>query len=97
MYGAIDNCLKLHFGKPRLLRISVVWKGHALGRMLADTWKRSVLSVLTLWEGWCVFLKASQDHFTAIVGKPPPTAEEEEAVDMAAKKASVGALAAQSK
>ncbi|MCJ1260890.1 hypothetical protein MMC22_000754 [Lobaria immixta] len=89
MYGAIDNCLKLHFGKTRLLRVSVVWKGHALGWMLADKWKRSVLSVLTLWEGWGVCLKAFQDHFTAIVGKPPPTAEEEEAVNMAADKASV--------
>ncbi|MCJ1471349.1 hypothetical protein MMC07_009997 [Pseudocyphellaria aurata] len=66
------------------------------GRMRADKWKRSVLSVLTLWEGWCVFPQGSQEHFTAVFGNPPLTAEEE-AANMAAEKASVAALAAKSK
>ena len=66
------------------------------GRMRADKWKRSVLSVLTLWEGWCVFPQASQEHFTAVFSNPPLTAEEE-AANVAAEKASVAALAAKSK
>lgn len=66
------------------------------GRMRADKWKRSVLSVLTLWEGWCVFPQASQEHFTAVFTNPPLTAEEEIA-NAAAEKASVAALAAKSK
>lgn len=66
------------------------------GRMRADKWKRSVFSVLTLWEGWCVFPQASQEHFTTVFGNPPLTAEEE-AANAAAEKASVAALAAKSK
>ena len=53
------------------------------GRLRAEKWKRSVQSVLTLWEGWCVFPQASQEHFVSVFGNPPLTKEEE-----AAKKAS---------
>lgn len=50
------------------------------GRMRAEKWKRSILSVLTLWEGWCVFPQAAQEHFTNVFVNPPLTkAEEEEA------------------
>lgn len=66
------------------------------GRMRAEKWKRSVLSVLTLWEGWCVFPQASQEHFTAAFTNPPLTPEEE-AANIAAEKASVAALAAKSR
>lgn len=66
------------------------------GRMRANKWKRSVLSVLTLWEGWCVFPEASQQHFTSVFTNPPLTVEEEAAV-VASEKASVAALAAKSK
>lgn len=66
------------------------------GRMRAEKWKRSVLSVLALWEGWCVFPQGSQEHFTTVFGNPPLTAEEE-AANIAAEKASVAALAAKSK
>lgn len=66
------------------------------GRMRAEKWKRSVLSVLTLWEGWCVFPQASQEHFTAVFTNPPLTVEEE-AANAAAEKASMAALAAKSK
>ncbi len=66
------------------------------GRMRADKWKRSILSVLTLWEGWCVFPQASQEHFTTVFTNPPLTAEEE-AANAAAEKASVAALAAKSR
>lgn len=66
------------------------------GRMRAEKWKRSILSVLALWEGWCVFPQASQEHFTTVFTNPPLSAEEE-AANAAAEKASVAALAAKSR
>ena len=35
----------------------------AWGRLRAEKWKRSVTSVLTLWEGWCVFPSEAQEGF----------------------------------
>ena len=55
------------------------------GRLRAEKWRRSVSSVLTLWEGWCVFPQASQEHFVAVFEKPPLTKEEEEKVKEAEK------------
>ena len=52
------------------------------GRLRAEKWKRSVQSVLALWEGWCVFPQTSQEHFGSVFASPPLTPEEE-----AAKKA----------
>lgn len=66
------------------------------GRMRAEKWKRSVLSVLTLWEGWCVFPQTSQEHFTKAFTNPPLTAEEE-AANAAAEKASAAAMNAKSR
>ena len=48
------------------------------GRLRAEKWKRSIGSVLALWEGWCVFPQASQEHFAAVFEKPPLTRKEEE-------------------
>lgn len=48
------------------------------GRLRAEKWKRSVGSVLTLWEGWCVFPQASQERFVAVFEKPPLTRSEVE-------------------
>ena len=56
------------------------------GRLKAEKWKRSVGSVLTLWEGWCVFPQASQEHFSSVFFNPPLTAAEVEA-SLAAEKA----------
>lgn len=66
------------------------------GRMRAEKWKRSIQSVLTLWEGWCVFPQASQSLFSLVFNVPPLSAEEE-AANAAAEKASVAALAAKSR
>lgn len=52
------------------------------GRLRAEKWKRSIQSVLALWEGWCVFPQASQEHFGSVFASPPLTKQEE-----AAKKA----------
>ncbi|KAF4633892.1 hypothetical protein G7Y89_g4223 [Cudoniella acicularis] len=47
------------------------------GRMRAEKWKRSVGSILSLWEGWCVFPQESQEHFVNVFNNPPLTAKEE--------------------
>ncbi|KAI9749266.1 MAG: U2 snRNP-associated SURP domain-containing protein [Lichina confinis] len=41
------------------------------GRLRSEKWKRSVGSVLSLWESWCVFPQASQDHFVSAFTNPP--------------------------
>ncbi|KAL9620151.1 MAG: hypothetical protein Q9160_005266 [Pyrenula sp. 1 TL-2023] len=48
------------------------------GRLKAEKWKRSVQSLLSLWEGWCVFPQDSQDHFSNIFANPPLTEKEKE-------------------
>ena len=60
------------------------------GRLRAEKWRRSVGSVLTLWEGWCVFPQDSQEHFASMFANPPLTAEEEVA-NAAAEKAMAAA------
>lgn len=66
------------------------------GRLRAEKWKRSVGGVLTLWEGWCVFPQASQEHFSTVFADPPLTTSEKEA-NTAAEKASAAAMAAKSR
>ncbi|KAI4189428.1 MAG: hypothetical protein L6R41_001479 [Letrouitia leprolyta] len=56
------------------------------GRLRAEKWKRSVGSILTLWEGWCVFPQDSQEHFASMFANPPLTAAEE-AANAAAERA----------
>ncbi|KAJ5481668.1 hypothetical protein N7475_000480 [Penicillium sp. IBT 31633x] len=46
------------------------------GRMKAEKWKRSVGSLLHLWEGWCCFTQSGQAHFTEVFEKPPLTEDE---------------------
>ncbi len=48
------------------------------GRLRAEKWKRSMGSVLALWEGWCVFPQASQERFVAVFNQPPATRREME-------------------
>ncbi|KAI9798159.1 MAG: hypothetical protein M1833_004908 [Piccolia ochrophora] len=50
------------------------------GRLRAEKWKRSVGSVLALWEGWCVFPQACQEHFSSVFANPPLSAAEEVAL-----------------
>lgn len=47
------------------------------GRLRAEKWKRSVNSLLSLWEGWCVFPQESQDHFVNTFNSPPLLPSEE--------------------
>lgn len=85
-----ESALKSHHVFEHLGRLE---KTLRWGRLRAEKWRRSIASVLTLWEGWCAFPQASQEHFLAVFEKPPLTKEEEEKlkeaekVDKAAKEA----------
>lgn len=46
------------------------------GRLKAEKWKRSVGTLLHLWEGWCVFPQSSHQHFVQMFEQPPLTDEE---------------------
>ena len=48
------------------------------GRLKAEKWKRSVQSLLSLWEGWCVFPQDSQAFFSDVFMNPPLTEEEKD-------------------
>lgn len=63
------------------------------GRLKAEKWKRSIGSILHLWEGWSVFPHSSQDHFVQVFENPPLTEEElaEEKKKAEAEKASAAA------
>lgn len=41
------------------------------GRLKAEKWKRSVQTLLGMWEGWCVFPQASQEGFVEGFVNPP--------------------------
>ena len=41
------------------------------GRLKAEKWKRSVQTLLSLWEGWCVFPQSSQEAFVEGFVNPP--------------------------
>ncbi|CEL07968.1 hypothetical protein ASPCAL11122 [Aspergillus calidoustus] len=64
------------------------------GRLRAEKWKRSVGSLLHLWEGWCVFPQSSQEHLFQVFEKPPLTEEElrEEKEKAAADQAAAAAF-----
>ncbi|KAJ5683306.1 hypothetical protein N7462_006471 [Penicillium macrosclerotiorum] len=47
------------------------------GRLKAEKWKRSVGSLLHMWEGWCVFPQSSQEHFVEMFETPPVTEEDQ--------------------
>ena len=46
------------------------------GRLKAEKWKRSVMALLQLWEGWCVFNGETQAGFQNAFQNPPKTVEE---------------------
>ncbi|KAK2778991.1 hypothetical protein FQN52_002660 [Onygenales sp. PD_12] len=46
------------------------------GRLKIEKWRRSIGSLLSLWEGWCVFPQSSQEHFVQVFEKPPLTEKE---------------------
>lgn len=46
------------------------------GKLKADKWRRSVQTILALWEGWCVFPGPTHESFVEGFLHPPLTAEE---------------------
>ncbi|KAE8349719.1 hypothetical protein BDV28DRAFT_140631 [Aspergillus coremiiformis] len=68
-----ESSLKAHQVFEHLGRLE---KDYGWGRLKAEKWKRSVGSLLHLWEGWCVFPQSSQEHFYGVFDKPPLTEEE---------------------
>ncbi|KAL4969749.1 SWAP/Surp domain-containing protein [Aspergillus stella-maris] len=69
-----ESALKAHKVFERLGRLE---KDLRWGRLRAEKWKRSIGTLLHLWEGWCVFPQSSQEHFFQVFEKPPLTEEEE--------------------
>ncbi|KAK5046338.1 hypothetical protein LTR84_008482 [Exophiala bonariae] len=63
---------------------------YSWGKLKADKWHRSVQSVLSLWEGWCVFPSATHDAFVDQFLHPPLT--EAEKVQQEKKEAEANAL-----
>lgn len=70
-----ESALKAHRVFEHLGRLE---KEFSWGRLKAEKWKRSVGSLLHMWEGWCVFPQSSQEHFFQVFDKPPLTEEEEQ-------------------
>ncbi|KAL3461333.1 hypothetical protein BJX64DRAFT_261390 [Aspergillus heterothallicus] len=68
-----ESALKSHKVFEHLGRLE---KDFSWGRLRAEKWKRSVGSLLHLWEGWCVFPQSSQEHLFQVFEKPPLTEEE---------------------
>ena len=56
-------------------------KDLAWGKLRAEKWKRSVMLLLSLWEGWCVFPAKTQEEFVDSFNNPPLTEEEQLAVN----------------
>jgi U2-associated protein SR140 len=51
------------------------------GKLKADKWRRSVQSVLSLWEGWSVFPHTSHEEFVDQFFNPPLTEKEKRAAE----------------
>lgn len=52
-------------------RLGRIDKDLGWGKLKAEKWRRSVQSVLSLWEGWCVFPQGSHDEFVNSFLEPP--------------------------
>jgi U2-associated protein SR140 len=70
-----ENAFRAHKVFEHLGRLE---KELGWGRLKADKWKRSVGSMLHLWEGWSVFPQAAQEHFIQVFENPPLTEKEME-------------------
>ena len=68
-----ESALKSHKVFEHLGRLE---KDLKWGRLKAEKWKRSVGSLLSLWEGWCVFPQSGQEHFVDAFENPPLTERE---------------------
>ncbi|EON69997.1 hypothetical protein W97_09263 [Coniosporium apollinis CBS 100218] len=67
------------------------------GRMRAEKFKRSVTSLLGLWEGWSAFPQAAQEHFVSAFNNPPLTEKERAALEKEEKAAAEAKAASAAK
>ena len=51
------------------------------GKLRAEKWKRSVLALLGLWEGWCVFPQGSHEELVKGFVEPPLSEAERERLE----------------
>ena len=68
-----ESQLKAQQTFPHLGRLSSTLNW---GKLRQEKWKRSVNSILTLWEGWCVFPAETQEEFKRVFEEPPLSQEE---------------------
>lgn len=69
-----------------LERLGRIDKDLGWGKLKAEKWKRSIQSILTLWEGWCVFPQASHDEFVKSFLEPPLTPLEKAKIEAEEKR-----------
>jgi U2-associated protein SR140 len=79
-----EAALRNHGTFERLGRID---KDLGWGKLKAEKWKRSVQSILTLWEGWCVFPQTTHDEFVKNFLEPPLSQAEKAKADAEREKA----------
>ena len=51
------------------------------GKLRAEKWRRSVTTLLSLWEGWCVFPAKAQEDFVEQFTNPPLSETERKAAE----------------
>ena len=56
------------------------------GKLKAEKWKRSVQSLLGLWEGWCVFPQSTHEELVNSFNNPPLSEKERLAVEQDEKR-----------
>jgi U2-associated protein SR140 len=74
-------------GQGTFERLGRIDKDLGWGKLKAEKWKRSVQSILTLWEGWCAFPQTSHDDFVKNFLEPPLSQVEKAKVEAEMKKA----------
>ena len=57
------------------------------GRLKAEKWRRAVLGMLHLWEGWSVFTAKAQEDFFDAFNNPPTTSNQTSVAEQAEKDA----------
>ena len=73
-----ETALQRHKTFERLGRLE---KELGWGKLRAEKWKRSVLSLLGLWEGWCVFPQGSHEELVTGFVEPPLSGAEKEKLE----------------
>lgn len=74
------------FKKQRVFeKLGRAEKDFKWGKLKAEKWKRSVQSLLSMWENWSVFPQSTQEAFVDSFLNPPPTIDEQHRAEFEAK------------